>query len=420
LRIVHQQTIQTPEQQKWAAKLQGFSFEIFYKPGKSNLVADALSRKHADLGQCSLFLSVSTVIPTLLSRLQRYYKTEKDGIVYFKDQIYIPEISDLRHTILNEYHSTPFAGHSGLQPTLARLSTSFLWPEIYKDVKDLIHKCSVCQQNKNMTTKKQGLLQPLEVPEKVWEELTMDFITHLPNSFGHTVVWVICDRLTKYVHFIGLPTKFSAQDLASRFSTEVCRLHGIPKSIIYDRDPLFLSNFWKKLFRLQGTTFKYSSSYHPETDGETEVVNRNLETYLRCLASEHPRQWFKFLHLAEYWYNSAFHSAIKMSLFEALYSRSPPAIPDYVTGQSTIVPLNNALEQRQRILSTLKQNLYRSRKKKWKIKQIKKERIVPLSPVTWFYSVCNLTVSKQFTVAFLKNFPKDILDHSQFSVVLAR
>jgi hypothetical protein len=142
-------------------------------------------------------------------------------------------------------------------PDLARLPASFLWLGIYKDVKDLIHKCSVCQQNKNMTTKKQGLLQPLEVPEKVWEELTMDFITHLPNSFGHTAVWVICDRLTKYLHFIGLPAKFSAKDLASSFSTEVCWLHGIPKSIISDRDPHFLSSFWKELFRLQGTTLKY-------------------------------------------------------------------------------------------------------------------------------------------------------------------
>jgi hypothetical protein len=115
-------------------------------------------------------------------------------------------MSDLRQAILKEYHSTPLAGHSGLHPTLSRLSASFLWPGVYRDVKLFVKTCVTCQENKYLPTKKQGLLQPLEVPAQVWEELSMDFITHLPQSFGHTVIWVICDRLTKFVHFIALPT----------------------------------------------------------------------------------------------------------------------------------------------------------------------------------------------------------------------
>jgi hypothetical protein len=189
----------------------------------------------------------------------------------------------------------------------------------------------------------------------------MDFITHLPASFGHTVIWVICDRLTKYVHFIALPTKFAAKDLAHRFSSEICRLHGVPKTITSDRDPLFLSQFWKELFRTQGTTLQYSTAYHPETDGQTEVVNRSLETYLRCFASDHPKHWFKFLHLAEFWYNSSFHTAIQMSPFEALYGRTPPTILDYVANQTPLPQLDSALQQRQIILSNLKQNLKRTR-----------------------------------------------------------
>jgi hypothetical protein len=237
-----------------------------------------------------------------------------------------------------------------------------------------------------MPTKKQGLLQPLETPDRVWEEITMDFITHLPNSFGHTVIWVICDRLTKYVHFIGLPTRFTAKDIAMRFSTEICRLHGPPKSIVSDRDPLFLSNFWKELFRVQGTTLKYSSAYHPETDGQTEVVNRSLETYLRCFSSEHPRKWYKFLHLAEYWHNSTFHSSIKMSPFEALYGRSPPSVLDYVRGHSANSEVDQTLAQRQQLLNTLKENLKRSRKK-MEDQANKREEIVPLNLGTWFYFV---------------------------------
>jgi hypothetical protein len=137
----------------------------------------------------------------------------------------------------------------------------------------------------------------------------------------------------------------------------------LPKSIVSDRDPLFLSNFWKELFRVQGTTLKYSSAYHPETDGQTEVVNRSLETYLRCFASEQPRKWYKFLHLAEYWYNSSFHSAIKMSPFEALYGRSPPSILSYVTGHSSHSDIDQTLAERQQLLTTLKENLKRSRQK---------------------------------------------------------
>jgi hypothetical protein len=194
--------------------------------------------------------------------------------------------------------------------------------------------------------------------------LSMDFITHLPGSFGHTVIWVICDRLSKYVHFLGLPTHFTAQDLATRFSAEIFRLHGIPKTIVSDRDPLFLSKFWKDLFCLQGTTLKYSTAYHPETDGQTEVVNRTLETYLRCFASDHPKTWFKFLHLAEYWHNTTVHSAIKMTPFEALYGRTPPSIPDYVHNTTTIPDLQAALEHRQLVLATLKENLVKSR---WKM-----------------------------------------------------
>ncbi|MCH84977.1 hypothetical protein A2U01_0005816, partial [Trifolium medium] len=162
------QTIQTPEQQKWTSKLQGFNFEIFYKLGKSNLVVDALSRKHSDQEDQSLLLSISSAIPTLLTRLQQYYSSDKgvsfvskittdadmtqnyrykEGLVYFKERIYIPEIPELRRAILEEYHSTPLTGHSSLQPTLARLSASFLWPGIYKHVKEFIQQCTICQQS---------------------------------------------------------------------------------------------------------------------------------------------------------------------------------------------------------------------------------------------------------------------------------
>jgi hypothetical protein len=380
LKNVLTQKIQTPEQQKWATKLQGFSFEIFNKPGKSNQVADALSRKYMD--EATLLIATSSTVPAVLKRLQHYYETEdagqklitktqsdnqckglfnfKNGLLYFKNRLYIPDIPELREAFLREYHSTPTSGHSGTKATLARIASSFYWPTISKDTKLFVHKCSNCQHNKYLT-KKKGLLQPLPIPNQVWEELTMDFITHLPNFHGHTAIWVICDRLTKYVHFLALPTHYTATDLANRFSVEICRLHGIPKSITSDRDPIFLSSFWKELFRVQGTSLRYSTAYHPETDGQTEVVNRCLEAYLRCFASDRPRTWYKFLHLAEFWHNSSFHSAIQMTPFQALYGRPPPGIPDYVPGSTIIGSLDSTLQQQQQILQLLKINLKASR-----------------------------------------------------------
>lgn len=167
----------------------------------------------------------------------------------------------------------------------------------------------------------------------------MDFITHLSNSFGHNVIWVICDRLIKYVHFIALPTKFTAKDLAAHFSVEITRLHGLPKSIVSDHDPLFLSTFWKEFFKAQGTTLKYSIVCHLETDDQTEVVNKYVERYLTVKL-----KWYKYLHLVEFLYNTFFHTAIQMAPFRALYSRDPPNIHDYlaesVEGQPLMIPCN--------------------------------------------------------------------------------
>ncbi|XP_058766993.1 uncharacterized protein LOC131640630 [Vicia villosa] len=378
LRDLLLQRIQTPEQQRWTAKLQGFDFEISYKPGRTNLVADALSRKFEKEG--SLLLALSSPFPDLFTTLKRFYKFDIVGqdllklafqpntdysisqeLLYYKNRVYIPDLEDLRLRILKEHHSTPEGGHSGVKATLARIGTSFCWPGMYLAVKNMVKHCSHCQHNKYDTQKKRGLLQPLPVPERVWEDITMDFIANLPSSAGHTVIWVLCDRLSKFVHFVPLPTHFTAKDLAARFTVEIFRLHGIPRSIVSDRDPLFLSKFWKHFFKLQGTHLKYSTSYHPETDGQTEVVNRSLETYLRCLAGDHPHKWHRFLHLAEYWYNTSFHTAIQMSPFKALYGRDPPKLLDYVTGATPDANVNQTLQQQQEVLTQLKQHLKRSR-----------------------------------------------------------
>lgn len=223
--------------------------------GKSNTVADALSRQFDE--SSSILFAISSPVPALA-----HCKLIK-GLWFFKERLIIPPIPQVRQELLTEFHCTPSGGHSGLKATLARIAAVFFWPGMYTETKHFVSHCTVCQQNKASHQKKMGFLQPLPVPRRVWDDLTMDFITHLPLSSGHSTVWVICDRFTKYVHFIGLPAHYTAPDLARRFAVKVFRLHGLPKSIISDRDPVFLSQFWRELFKLQGTTLKFSSAYHP-------------------------------------------------------------------------------------------------------------------------------------------------------------
>ena len=148
------------------------------------------------------------------------------------------------------------------------------------DIKQFVVECETCQRQKGETVASPRLLQPLAIPEEVWTDISMDFIDGLPPSQGKTTILVVVDRLTKYAHFYPLAHLDIAIIVAQVFVDNIVKLHGIPQSIVSDRDKVFTSNFWKELFRLQGTQLSMSTAYHPQTDEQTEVVNRCLENYL--------------------------------------------------------------------------------------------------------------------------------------------
>lgn len=144
-------------------------------------------------------------------------------------------------------------------------------------------------------------MQPLHVPAQIWTGISsMDFIGGLPKTHGVDTIMVVVDMLTKYAHFLLVSHPYTAKNIVKLFVKEVVRLNGFPNSIVPDKDRVFLSSFWSELFKQAGTKLKYSSAYHPQSDGQTEVVNRCVETYLRCLTGLKPKQWPRWLTWTKY------------------------------------------------------------------------------------------------------------------------
>ena len=218
----------------------------------------------------------------------------------------------------------------------------------------------MCQQCKYDNAPSPGLLQPLPIPEAVWVDISMDFIDGLPNSFGKTVIFVVVDRLSKAAHFIALSHPYTAMSVAQAFLDQVYRQHGFPRSIVSDRDSVFLSEFWQELFALQGCSLNMSTAYHPQSDGQTEVVNRCLETYLRCMSSDKPKTWSKWLPLAEYWYNTNYHSATQTTPYEVVYGQPPPVHLPYLPGESKVQVVAKCLEDREKMIVMVKFHLMRA------------------------------------------------------------
>jgi transposase InsO family protein len=190
-------------------------------------------------------------------------------------------------------------------------------------VQQFVHNCHICIQAKADRSTYPGKLQPLSIPIEAWELVTMDFIEGLPKFAGANCILVVVDKFARFGHFIALAHPYTAHSMASAFLNTIYRFHGLPTSIVSDRDPVFTSWFWQSLFKLAVITLNLSSAYHPHNDGQIERVNQFLETFLRCFVPACPKKWKEWLCTAEFWYNNCFHSALRHSPFEALYGRQP-------------------------------------------------------------------------------------------------
>ncbi|KAK1664798.1 hypothetical protein QYE76_052957 [Lolium multiflorum] len=218
-----------------------------------------------------------------------------------------------------ESHAGGLMGHFGREKTLLMLADHFYWPKMRRDVDRYVRRCITCNKSKSKL-KPHGLYTPLPAPTTPWEDISMDFVLGLPRTKrGHDSIFVVVDRFSKMSHFIACHKSDDASHIANLFFREIVRLHGVPKTIVSDRDVKFMSYFWKKL----GTKLLFSTTCHPQTDGQTEVVNRTLSQLLRSIIKKNLKEWEECLPHVEFAYNRAVHSTTELCPFEVVYGFKP-------------------------------------------------------------------------------------------------
>ncbi|CAI7913153.1 unnamed protein product, partial [Closterium sp. NIES-53] len=264
-------------------------------------------------------------------------------------KIWVPNYPPLRQLLLEEFHDVLYAGHFGSNKTLAGIAKVYYSPHMANDVQKFVTSCDTCQRMKSSKEKKAGLLQPLPVPEQPWQVVSLDFITGLPpTNAGHDAILVVIDKFSKMGHFIPTHTTACTEETAQLFLKHIISQHGIPTTLISDRDPKFTSKFWKELMSLMGTRLAMSSAYHPQTDGQTERLNQIVEQLLCAACKDDINKWDLHLPVLEFAYNNAKHAATGETPFFLYYGRHP-LTPQQPTVLATVQPTHDFVTTMQQL-----------------------------------------------------------------------
>jgi hypothetical protein len=264
---------------------------------------------------------------------QRYFKNE-DGLLFFRDADYQPRLcvpEKQRKHIMEEAHENPFeTAHVSPERLWRKLSSRFYWDRMKKDLSIFCDSCDICQKIKHRNFTKYGYLIPNPIPSRPYESISLDLIVNLPWSGEYNAILVVVDRLSKHASFIPTTSGLNAEGFAELFVKYVASRFGLPDSIIADRDPRWASDFWKAVAKILKTRMALSSSHHPQHDGQTENVNRQLETMLRAYVSRDRNDWADWLQLLEFAYNSNVHASIGTSPFSILYGFEPKTPLEFI------------------------------------------------------------------------------------------
>uniref|UniRef100_A0AAV1T1M5 Uncharacterized protein n=1 Tax=Peronospora matthiolae TaxID=2874970 RepID=A0AAV1T1M5_9STRA len=324
---------------RWLSFFAEYNFTVEYKPGRLNVVADALSRR-PDFGpvvkpnsETATVAVMTSSVPssTLHDDVRRAYA--KDAVSGDTPRVFIPDDTDLRLQIAFKYHDAIIGGHRGLEKTYLTVSRDFYWPRQYQLVRKYVRACEVCQRVKSSPSLR-APLQPLPVPAECWESISMDFVFGLPNDArGNTSILVFVDRFSKMVHLVAVPESITASGCACVFIDTIFRLHGLPRELVSDRDPRLTADFWRSVFKSLGTRLKMSTSDHPESDGQTERANRVLEEILRGYVHSF-KSWSEFLPMVEFAINNSVHASTTHTPFyvNGLRHKRVPTLLDCNSG----------------------------------------------------------------------------------------
>jgi transposase InsO family protein len=344
-------------QARWSEEINHHRYVIEYRPGSKNGKADALSRRRdfAEGGKASdtepqtllkpIEINALSLAPDLENTIKQYLQHDPvaqnilnnfksnhdssrsysvvDDLLFRDGLIYIPDYEPLKVQILQSCHDSPVSGHFGQVKTHELVTRNFYWPGLRTFVNDYVLSCEECQRAKPSHHRKYGLLQPLPIPPRPWSSLSLDHIVDLPSSHDFDCILVVVCRRTKMAHFIPTKKTDTAKDLAQQFTNRIFSLHGLPDDLVSDRGPTFTSNFWKEILSSLKIKSNLSTAFHPESDGQTERINRILEQYLRLYVNYLQDDWSDFLPMAEFAYNNSFHTSIGMTPFYANYGYHP-------------------------------------------------------------------------------------------------
>ncbi|GJS07458.1 putative reverse transcriptase domain-containing protein [Tanacetum coccineum] len=272
-------------QRRWIELFSDYECEIHYHPGKANVVADALSRKERVKPKRGEAFKQENILVERLHGLDQQMERKGDESLYFMDRTWVPLVGGVRTGIMDEAHKSMYSVHPGADKMYYDLRDMYWWPGMKKDIATYVSECLTCAKVKAEYQRPSGLLQQPEILEWKWENITMDFITKLPRTrSGHDAIWVVVDRLSKLAHFMAIREDYSTEKLARLYTDEIVVRHGVPVSIISDRDARFTSRLWKTFQKALGTRLDMSTAYHPQTVGQSERIIQTLEDMLRTCA----------------------------------------------------------------------------------------------------------------------------------------
>ena len=329
-------------QLRWMERAADYDCEILYKPGKENVVADALSRIHINAlsslpnsatrmaiikaYQQEPFRSLIKEVEEKKGTYTRY--TMEDKLLYYQAdetepwRLCLPE-TPFRDTVIHENHDLPIAGHPGFVQTYSKIARSYYWPGMNKDIRKHVRECDACQRTKASTQPPIGELQPMPIPSRPWQSIGIDYLMPIPESKnGHNAILVVVDRLTKMAHFIPTIDKVTAKETAELFLQNVFRYHGLPDSIVSDRDPRFTSHFWENLHKILGIKLLMSTADHPQTDGQSEATVKIVQKLIRPFAFQE-QDWETLLPSLEFAYNDTQQSTTGKTPFYLNYGYHP-------------------------------------------------------------------------------------------------